>query len=270
MNKVEIDVLKTKKMILSNNEKDYKKLYFKSNENLPELFSNFSLKDKDVLTVLASSDQYFYSYYLGAKTVDSFDNNKLAEYYHYIRKWLLQYKKQFYPNKEDIVKSTQWIYDLLCLVKCESQAEMDAFNYWSRFIESIPAYFGKELFYFSEHYDSTIEDISSLNKILANKNLVFKHQDISKEIDKSKKYDVVILSNILEYLTSDDIKESRDNLYSILKDDGIVVCSCVLSRLRSYQEEIIFRDKFDVYNYNFSNDIWPYNTRNLGYCYKKK
>ena len=47
-------------------------LYNKSNKNLYELFKQNNIHGKDVLSVLASSDQLFSCYANGAKSVDTF------------------------------------------------------------------------------------------------------------------------------------------------------------------------------------------------------
>ncbi len=66
-----LDVLNTKQILNGKIIENYSKIYYRSNEDLEKLFQNFSVKDKDVYTVLASSDQYLYAKYLGTKSVDS-------------------------------------------------------------------------------------------------------------------------------------------------------------------------------------------------------
>ena len=54
------------------------------------LFNRISLKDKRVLSVLASSDFLFSALDDGATIVDTFDINFLTYRYFYLRKWLLE------------------------------------------------------------------------------------------------------------------------------------------------------------------------------------
>ena len=56
------------------------------------------IRDKNVMTVLASSDQLFTFNSLGAKEVDAFDHNILTIYYYYLRKWSIKYNDQLYPE----------------------------------------------------------------------------------------------------------------------------------------------------------------------------
>ena len=70
----------------------FKRIYTTSNEQLDAVFRGFDLKDKDILSVLGSSDHVFSEYYLGAKSVTAFDVNELTKYYYYLRKWSLIYR----------------------------------------------------------------------------------------------------------------------------------------------------------------------------------
>ena len=51
------------------------KMHKTTNENLTAILGQFDFEGKEVLSVLSSSDQMMSSYYLGAKEVDTFDNN---------------------------------------------------------------------------------------------------------------------------------------------------------------------------------------------------
>lgn len=61
--------------------RNFGKIYRNTNENLSKIFSNYNFENKNVLSVLASGDQVFSSYYLGANNVDTFDSNILTYYY---------------------------------------------------------------------------------------------------------------------------------------------------------------------------------------------
>ena len=74
------------------------KIFSQTNENLDALFKNFDFKNKEVLSVLGSSDQMLASYYYGAKSVETFDRNLYAAYYTYFRKWLVNATGYSYPS----------------------------------------------------------------------------------------------------------------------------------------------------------------------------
>ena len=92
---------------------DIAALYKNTNEDLTTIFKNINFKEKKVLTVQASSDQLFSSYILGAKEVDTFDSNRLTEYYYYLRKWCLEETKEFYLSAKDdvLIKAIKKHYD---------------------------------------------------------------------------------------------------------------------------------------------------------------
>jgi len=147
MDMVEKAVCKSFDLIYDDVYLDYARIYTRSNENLPALFSNFSVKDKDVLTVLASSNQYFSAYYLGAKSVDTFDVNYLAEFYWYLRYWLIEYKNTYFFDKEEIKRSNCWLRNSLNCVTCRSEGESRAYRYWRKTVTLTPDILGDYLFY---------------------------------------------------------------------------------------------------------------------------
>ena len=79
----------------------FRRIYVSSNEQLDAVFRGFDFKDKDVLSVLGSSDHVFSEYYLGAKSVTAFDINELTKYYYYLRKWLLENGMNLCPSAYD-------------------------------------------------------------------------------------------------------------------------------------------------------------------------
>lgn len=252
----------------------YDKIYFGSNECLEELFKNFSVKDKDVLTVLASSDQLFYSYDRGAKKVDTFDINVLTKYYYYIRKWSIEYLDCYYADKENVIYNHSFIGELLKLVECGSNEEKEAYIFWSNYIRKVSPLENKSLYFYVESMEyNGIKDLSNVRKAIKNK-LNFINQDITGDIDKSCKYDVIILSNILEYYGESMIHlaNCRDNLYSILNDDGIVVCSHIMDQEGDNdKEKNIFSKKFDSYEFpKYSKEYILGGEVSSGYCYKKR
>lgn len=249
---------------------NYRRVYYCSNENLEELFNNFSFKDKDVLSVLASSDQLIHAYYHGARQVDTFDRNKLTKYYYYLRKWAIEYNLEYYPNKNELFKDHSYIYSLLQKVKCKSRGEEEAYIYWSTYIKKVVS-FNNSYMYYACHIkkNNEIKDMGKLKEIVA-KPLSFELEDISAKVNLKKKYDVIILSNILEYYSDKDTLEScRNNLYSLLKDNGVVVCSRLLNS--SCLEPEVFSSCYDYTEFPsyeekelFNNDCA------VGYSYVKK
>jgi len=252
---------------------NHARIYFSSNESLKDLFQHFSVKDKEVLSVMASSDQYFYSYYNGAKNVDTFDINVLTKYYYYLRYWSILYNNQFYPDKT-IFQSHQYIYDLLQKVKCESLEERHAYRFWSEFIRKAFPFDCGNLYYYGVR-ENPIVDLKTLKEQIRGKDISFTHLDLFEEVPKKKKYDIIITSNILEYAGYDKLRliKARNNLKSMLNENGKVISSHYFhQRYDSFfaMEREIFHQTFDYVEFPYAYD---FNTRKnypIGYSYTLK
>ena len=148
------------------------KIFKCSNEPLNFIFNNFDLRDKKVLSVLASADQIFYFLYNGTKKIETFDINGLTEYYFYLRKWCLQKRKKFYPfflSKEELFKVVE-------TVVANSKKEQQAKDFWNRYFSINTEMMNSNLFY--ENYCNpwivNYFDITKLLQELAKYELVFK------------------------------------------------------------------------------------------------
>ena len=246
-------------------------VFINSNENLSGLFDSFSVVDKNILTVVGSGDQYFWSRFKGAASVDTFDLNRLSIYYLYLRKWLIKYCDSFYLNIVGTEKISSILPDILSKVKCQSENEFDAFNFWLLFIQNNSNLTFEDFFNLCKCSSSTeISDTSKLGSIISSDDISFFEQDLSGELTIPKKYDIVIISNILEHLTLNrkKIEACRDNLYSLLNDGGEAICTylltCSFDPPTQFQNDI-FREKFDVH------DLYPSDSNYyVGYSYVKK
>lgn len=281
MEKYEYDIVKTMELIedrrkdeyanlYTNMSEGYSKIYPRSNEDLKVLFKNFSVKDKNVLSVLASSDQVFASYYLGAKSVDTFDLNFLTEHYYYLRKWLIEYKLEYYPDWGKFKSGSLWIRELLDSVECRSIEEEIAYKYWSLYTKKIGDFNKKTIFRneIKQTFDLIVDDINKMRDIIRSKDLKFVQEDISGHINKNKKYDVIILSNILEYCSfqMERLIRCRDNLFDILEDDGMIIATHLMDYTTTPIESQIFGERFD--SDDFFNE--PKDLYGRGYYYIKK
>lgn len=265
INKIEYDIKKTKEVIDGKvHNKNYKRVYFSSNENLPMLYENFDFKDKDVLTVLGSSDQLFHAYNSGAKHVDVFDKNTLAIYYLYLRIWVIEHYNKYYPN---IKMNANYIKDLIEKVNPETKREYDKLQYWKRFVEEFPFYFSPLMFNTDKkgYKDNYLKDLSVLKERLSKRNFSFYNFDIQLDINLDKKYDLIIVSNISDYVSY--MERYMNNLYNLLVDNGKILATNVCSCNPTKYEEFFFSEKFDIeklpktYHHSYE---YP------GYVYTKK
>ena len=268
------DIYRAFKVEFGKEYRDCRRIYPNTNEDLNALFKNFTVKDKDVFSVLGSSDQVLSCFYLGAKSVDSFDVNKLTIYYYYLRKWLITYLREEYI-KEEYFKNGKYLIELIVGINPISEDENKAKLFWLNYLARRER-IDKELFLHTHNnyknvFDNDLENLS--HKI---KDLRFYNYDFSKKIVLNKKYDVIILSNILECLENPkELLVARDNIENLLKDDGICVCSHVMETKENdfHKEEIKVMTSGNLIEYDFE-DYYEDNITNgmheVGYVYKKR
>ena len=65
------------------------KIFSRSNENLNKLLQYLDVSNKEIYSVLSSSDMLFELLLNDAKSVETFDINPLTYRYYFLRKWLL-------------------------------------------------------------------------------------------------------------------------------------------------------------------------------------
>lgn len=265
MNIIDKDILGAQDVYNTKYSPNYNKVYYNTNEDLINLFNNVNINNKDVLTVLGSGDQSFVCYEKDARSVDVFDINKLTIYYYYLRVWVIEHLNTFYPeNKFD----KNYIYKILDLVVPKTEDEMNAYNYWKVFVSKNFIDYSR-FFYFTNYFKITDVNLDKIKRRLMERNFTFYNVDISKPWIHDKKYDVIITSNISDYIpkTIDSFICYRDNLCNLLKDDGIVLCSKI-----GYNTSSCERDSFkDVFKRNSFSKKWTCGKlESPGYSYKKR
>lgn len=247
----------------------YGKVYRNTNERLAKILTSYNFQDKNVLSVVASSDHVFSSYYLGARNVDTFDSNIFAYFYFFLKKWnLMKYKKSYISARNSDLIS--------CLDEHNNKdEELFAYEFWRKVFERISTslyyskFFYKDVIDRSLPYDGNEEQLA---KIICDKSPNFTNLNLFEDINIGKKYQVIVLSNILEYMYEiDDSKLETlvsHNLDKLLTDDGIIISSNILDY--DYEFNPIFEDGF-IYEegpkdyYNFFDRTVP-----LCYTYKKR
>lgn len=245
-----------------------------SNDSIDEIFKNFDFNNKEVLTVLGSSDQMIASYYYGAKNVDTFDRNIRAIYYYYFRKWLANSTDSSYPNF--LNKSNVDLYlKIVKEVYPKSVYEAMAKKYW---ITALSSNFREyDYFEYSSYYKNFEfqKDEEFISKTL-NRDINFTTMDMFKNVSLNKKYDIVILSNMLEYLDGDieSLKIVRNNLQALLNDGGHVICSYIANDhldLNNIKEKsILTQEELQYEGYYTHYELLNGKTNDIGYSYTKK
>lgn len=276
------DFSKVSKTYLYSNEKMgllYRSiLYFLSNNDTS--FSKDktndckSLQDTNVLCVAGSGDQAFWALSLGAN-VDIFDSNCLSIYYFYLRKWLIEYHNKFYFEFDDIfnVKITDLIKDLLTKVVAVSEDEKAAYNYWRLYISLDLDITVSDLFIDGECIGgNNLDDknIEILKNRLSSYNGDFYNFDLTEpNIDLSKKYDIIVLSNILEHVSFDKLNVCMENISRLLNENGVAICSYLMLKcydVKRREQASILSELFD------STELTPsqFNSCDIGFTLQKK
>ena len=83
-------------------------------------------------------------------------------------------------------------------------------------------------FLFEDRYCEEEKPYTSIDQIKAfyNKEITFNMFDISNRVNSNKKYDIIYLSNMLEYKEIEDNRNTiRLNIENLLKDNGIAICT---------------------------------------------
>lgn len=93
-------------------------LYRNTNEDLKNVLPITDFFEKEVLPVMFSADQVFSTYYLGAKSVYTFDINKYTYYLFYLKKWcFIKYKNIKIPDDSRKVLEALRFHDLSIINK---------------------------------------------------------------------------------------------------------------------------------------------------------
>ena len=235
--------LKYADSILKDECKDiFRKIYTSTNENLLLLFSKLNLDDKDVLSVLSSSDYLYMSYLFGARHVDSFDINPLTYRFFYLRKWLIKSSLidigiLTAENLLEIIENTEI---------GDSENEKESLVFWKEILMKMSEtnFFNNPLFIssfnpFNFFYNDKLVDLSNKLSLI---NPTFYNIDICEysTFYTGRKYDYVFLSNILDYNRK---KESLDvivnNLMGLTNNRGKVVCTHLPQTLNEDFSQVI-------------------------------
>lgn len=270
MGNVDSDFFRTKLLVRRNLiHKNHSYLYFSSNEDLKSLFGYFDFRDMNVLSVVGSGDQAFHFINKGVTSIDLYDKNKLSFYYFYLRMWIIDYYNSFYP---EYPFSEDYFYKLFDHVNLGSEEEENALLYWKKCVDEFDLKeIGRMFFIKYCRSKNVIRNVTGLNSKIKNSKYRLYNCDISSDINFDKTYDVIFISNIIDHLANiDEVRQFKDNLLSLLNDNGIIISSKIFSCDISKNEQEVFCDDFDIHTLilNDNNDIC---TKYLpGYYYVKK
>lgn len=229
---------------------EYMPTYYQTNENLVDMYEQIDFNNKKVLSVMGSGDQVLTSYFLGAKKVDAFDKNRLSIYYYYLRLWSIKYMNMLYPE----IDNKRWMYSLLKLVNPKNEIEAKVRKFYLNHLNNNTNL--NKLFYNVEEQPDgkTLYSSAKDLKDLIEKPINFYVADMFLKNKIDKKYDIIIMSNILEWARGNKklLDVAKYNINNLLNEDGIVLSSSLI------------RHDIDYFN------DYEYHDYGLGYSYTRK
>lgn len=255
---------------------DYSFICGCSNENQSEIAKKIDYKNKEILTVAASGEQYFSAQLAGAKKVTLYDINNLAQLYVYLKIGAM--KKL---NYDDFIsffipeKTNNNYFDINTLSKIYNYLPDFVSNYWynilKRFgndkldklitfprVDNIKEYIiNGEKFFIRENYDKLKKNIE--NKEYPNfvSSSIY---DIPNKLN-NQKFDVIDTSNIIECIIGDSwvfdcysddlipkwINLVENKLTNLLNKNGQIIVDYEPSK---FNKELIDHPGFQKYKIN--------------------
>jgi len=230
---------------------EYGRVYPFTNENLMEYSRIYDFKDKDVLSVVGSGDQYFSSLLFGAKSIQLFDINSTVNYLFALKFFSIrslsyeEFKRFFVESKLDDIRLYNKIkkelpinvrkffdYILLNGRKLSSlifsvSLNSSIINYSSN---RVVPYFEREIYYI-------LQEI--LRKIPFPKIHNLSLKDLCFVLNES--FDIMLFSNIFLYLNMDvkSYKHFLKNYLKFLKLSGVIQANYVWTKNEELFSEFI-------------------------------
>ena len=233
---------------------EYGKIFYECNEDLVDTLKGIDFTGKDVLSVLASSDQVFTARYLKAKRVDAFDKNRLTLEITVVNSDEINKTfsteiliktvdtKEIYNSGTlgyKVLNNNNWLKTLLKEVKPQTEMEKRAYYFFQKHIEDKTIL--RNLFYDRDMQPVGRTEYQNAEELKEYKNskLDFYELDLFEERKMPKQYDIVLVSNILEWARGDKekLQKAARNLSEFTKKDGIVACSSLIFRKKEKLEE---------------------------------
>ena len=225
---------------------EYSKPYFWTNEDINTVYN---LIDLDIvnscLSVLSSGDHVFNLITNGVLDIDSFDINKLCEFYAlgFKRAMILKNNYSDFKDKMNSIGeySTSQVYDLIS--DLFQYMDSDHVLYWKELLDfSISLDLNKNIFKLLTRYNTSSfcesnylineDNYNNLRSNIGKANISFNYCDVY-ELNSvfHDKYDLIILSNILDYASGvwgiewnyRDLRRFERMLKKLLNRKGLIL-----------------------------------------------
>ena len=198
-------------------------IYPWSNEHLENYYNYYDLKDKKVLCITGSGDHAIHAIAGGAIEIDCVDINTLAKYYQALKLAFIskynkdKFKKQFKNNNKQVLNPN------IKLKNIREFLDDDTYLFWNNLIDLDTFKNNRNLFRFDgEPYPIAI-NYEQIKMNINNVIITCYDDDIKYFIqDIDKKYDVIFLSNVLEWHNFPVRQAIIENCFNILEPNGVI------------------------------------------------
>lgn len=204
---------------------EFQKVYKETNENINGYMQKLDFKNKKkALSVLASGDHIFNLVYYGILNIDTFDTNRLTEYYALglKRAALLAFTyEEYLLFNQKLTNPSTSIEELNSMVSlCYPFMEEKYRKFWQEVMEYnyqnqknnqeklnvfLMLLMNMASNYQMTHNNAYLKDLASyehVRKNLAKANITFEYRNALNLGEKEEKYDLIFLSNIPDYFDS--------------------------------------------------------------------
>ena len=198
------------------------KLYPWSNEGIHKYYKYYDLKDKDVLCITGSGDHALFAANNGAKEIDCLDKNPLCKYYLALKiALILAYdEKNFFRHFSS--KKNKILITEINLDEIKPYLDENVYIFWKEIISSKIFKKNKRMFRDDGSPTKFKMDYQKLKENLSKVKINYYDGDLKNYlITTSKKYDVIFLSNVLEWECCSK-EEILSNSQKVLNDNGVV------------------------------------------------
>lgn len=249
------------------NKNSYRyRIYPWSNEHIENYYNYYNLTNKKVLCATGSGDHAVHSIDGGAIKIDCVDINPLSKYYQELKLAFMKiyneatFWEQYSDKKHEVLSSTINIEELKnCL-------DENSYLFWHYLINQSEFKYNKYLFRFDGDPYQLNLDFEKIKNNIKNTEITYYDDDIRffiKDIDI--KYDVIFLSNILEWQRESCRQEIIENCFDILNPNGVIydaICRREYGNTEIFEN---FETKIPTQFYRNSNDV-----KKGVYIYRKK
>lgn len=253
-------------------------IYPFTTENISGYINYFDLIEKSLLTVGSSGDQVINAILHGCEDITLLDKNPYSKYYYYLKitgilcleldAFMEFFRYKDYPK---VFKDNNHVFDKVIFSKIKPtlrSLDYESYLFWDELFQTFDSRDIRSNLFSSDEYRTSV--ISNCNDYLNNEELYnkikkkikkinpnFIYGDLLKlDLDSSKKYDNIWLSNIGTYLPRHFVKIMTDKMSKLLNENGQLLISYLYKTTKDtkYQE-----DWCPIYNLERTFEIlWDY------------